>query len=183
MDCFKDKLERVTTPSLYGSKTIEHFCKNEKIFIAGYIGDKKDLRIVSHVVNLNENQKFILVPHEISEESLNEIISNIERRSLLFSECTPETDFDNIQVLIIDFLGAAPMIYHYCHYVYIGVGAISNASSIVEAATSGLPIAFRSKVYKKSIHAGTIRRKIGSIVQSGKELDAWLKSLNNNEDA
>ena len=181
MDIFTENNEYFTASSLYGSKIIERFCKNEKVFIAGCIGDRKDLDIVSCAVNANKDQKCILVPHEISEESLNEIMASVESRSLLFSECTQETDFADVQVLIIDFLGSIPEIYRYCKYAYIGTGITPHEDSIVEAAAYGIPIAFRSKIYRKGQHAGIINLKIGTIVRNGKNLDAWLKSLKYDE--
>ena len=181
MDIFTENNEYFTASSLYGSKIIERFCKNEKVFIAGCIGDRKDLDIVSYAVNANKDQKCILVPHEISEESLNEIMASVESQSLLFSGCTPETDFGDVQVLIIDFLGSIPMIYRYCKYAYIGIGITRNEDNIKDAAAYGIPIAFRSRIYRKDQHAGIINLKIGTIVQNGKNLDAWLKSLKYDE--
>ena len=177
MDIFTDNNENFTASSFYGSKIIERFCKNEKVFIAGSLGDRKDFDIVSCAVNANKSQKCILVPHEISEESLNEIMASMESKSLLFSECTLETDFADVQVLIIDFLGSIPMIYHYCKYAYIGIGITRNVDNIKDATAYGIPFAFRSKIYRKSQHAGIINLKIGTIVRNGKNLDAWLKSL------
>ena len=183
MDISTENNEDFTASSLYGSKIIERFCKNEKVFIAGCICDRKDLDIVSYAVNASKDQKSILVPSEISEESLNEIMASVESRSLLFSECTPETDFGDVQVLIIDFLGSIPMIYHYCKYAYIGIGITRNEDNIKDAAAYGIPLAFRSKIYRKGQHAGIINHKIGTIVRNGKNLDSWLKILKCDEGA
>ena len=183
MDIFTENNEDFTASPLYGSALIERFCKNEKVFIAGCIGERKDLDIVSCAVNANKDQKCILVPSEISEESLNKIMASVESRSLLFSECTPETDFADVQVLIIDFLGSIPMIYRYCKYAYIGIGITRNVDNIKDVTAYGIPIAFRSKIYRKDQHAGIINLKIGTIVRNGKNLDAWLKSLKYDEGA
>ena len=169
--------------SLYGSEIIERFCKDERVFIAGNHGDTKDLDIASYLVNANKDQKCILVPHEISGESLDKVISSVENKCLLFSECTPETDFTNVQVLIIDFLGSVPEIYRYCRYAYIGTGITRCGDNISDAAVYGIPCAFRSKIYIKDRHEGIVNLKIGTIVENGKNLNAWLRHLRHNEEA
>lgn len=166
---------------LYGSEIIKHFCNNEKVFIAVCLYDKKDLDIVCYVVNTNKKQKCLLVPHLIREESLNEIVTRVEGKSLLFSECAPETDFSDIQVLIIDFLGSIPKIYGYCMYAYIGVGITQHRDDITDVTKYGLPFAFRSKRYIKDQHSGITNLKIGTIIKNGKDLDAWLRSLRYDE--
>lgn len=168
---------------LYGSDIIERFCKDEKVFIAGNIGDKKDLDIVCCVVNANREQKCILVPNVISEEHLNEIVARVERKSLLFSECTSETDFSDVQVLIIDFSGSIPNIYQYCQYAYIGVGTSEHRDNIKDASMYAIPFAFRSNIYIKDLHKGILNPEIGTIVKNGKGLNSWLNRLKHDEEA
>ena len=190
---------------------IERFCAGEHVFIAAGVSDAKDLALVSYVANKRRGQKLIIVPYEISEERLRTIIAAIDGRSLLYAQCSAQTDFTGVQVLIIDFLGALPRIYHYGHCAYIGGGCrdrffargiarkairrqrratpyAENASlkandkhNPLEAAACGLPVAWR---------AGFLRRRgpqksTGPIhactVRSGRELDKWLQSLRANE--
>lgn len=177
MDFLNKNNDNETTLLLYGSNIIERFCGDNNIFIAGEIGDKTDLDIISYVANSNKTQKFIFVPHEISEEKLNEMLSCIERKSILFSECTIETDFNDIQVLIIDFLGSIPLIYKHCRYAYIGMGTTPDKNNLMEATSYGIPFAFRSTLYRKDRHAEIINHKIGTMVHNGKNLDSWFKGL------
>lgn len=173
--------EETTALFSHNDKIVERFCEGNKVFIVSCIGDRTDLSIASYLANVNGNQKMIFVPSEISEESLNEIISKVEGKSLLYSECTNETDFGDVQVLIIDFLGSLPWIYQYCNYAYIGIGDEQYRPTILETITYGIPIAFRSKIYQTKIHSEIIRLGIGTIIRNGKGLDKWFKNIRNDE--
>lgn len=165
----------------YRNEIIERFCGQDKVFIAGSISDGKDLDIVSYVANANRKQKFIFVPHEIYEEGLNEIIASIERKSLLYSECSADTDFSDVQVLIIDFMGALSKIYRYCRYAYVGGGFTPYLHNIIEATVYGLPVAFGPKIYRKNTPSEMVALGIGKVVRNGRELDRWFKSIKYDE--
>lgn len=161
------------TKGNYAETIIQRFCCNGRIFIAGNISDKKDLDIVCYLANRLRNQKFIFVPEEICEEKLNEIIASIEGKCKLCSECYDDTDFSDIQVLIIDFLGSSPWIYRYCTYAYISGRSIQCPQEIKNAVSFGLHIALGPGPYRCTCPV-LIRPDAYNNVHSGKNLYRWF---------
>ncbi len=164
----------------YHNAVIERFCKGNDVFVGGSISDQKDLRLISHVANANRDTKFIIVPHEISEEVLNEIKYSMNGWCLNYSECDETTDFTNVQVLVIDFMGSLAQIYRYCKYAYVGGGFTPYLHSIIEPTVYGLPVAFGPKIYRKNTPTEMIERHIGQRVSTGKELNRWFVRLKGN---
>lgn len=163
----------------YTNEKVERFCSGHKVFIAGSIHDKNDLDMVSYVANKNRDDKFIFVPHEISEETLNAIKYHVEGKCLLYSECDIDTNLDDVQVLVIDFLGALAQLYRYCDYAYVGGGFTPFLHSVIEATVYGLPVAFGPRIERKTTPLQLVELGIGMIVKDGKQLNTWYKSLKN----
>lgn len=161
----------------YSNPVIERFCSGRDVFVAGSISDCKDLDLVTFLANNNRGQKCIFVPHEISEENLMRIRAGIAGRCLLYSECSDDTDLDNVQVLIIDFLGALARIYRFCRYAYVGGGFTPYLHSVIEATVYGLPVAFGPNIYRKNTPRELIELGIGQMVTSGPQLDRWYRGL------
>ena len=200
---FGHALSEVSQP--YHNEIVERFCGGNKVFVAGEIVGRKDLDVVSYVCNANGGQKCIIIPHEIYEEGLHKIIASIDGKSLLYSECSTDTDFSDVQVLIIDFLGALPEIYRFCRFAYVGggfrscrdaialiaktlvfpfrVNLTSSLRYVAEAAVYGLPVAFGPRIRRKPIAAELIALGVGKVVRNGKDLDKWVKGLMHDEQA
>ena len=173
----------VTSQKEYTNNIVERFCADSRVFIAGSIHDKNDLDMVSYVANKNRNDKFIFVPHEISEEILNAIKYHINGKCLLYSECDSNTDLNDVQVLVIDFLGALAQLYRYCDYAYVGGGFTPFLHSVIEATVFGLPVAFGPRIERKTTPLQLVQLGIGTIVKNGKELNNWYQSLRNDTNA
>lgn len=170
-----------TAKEPYHNEIIEQFCNKEDVFIAGSISDKKDLALVAALANANHDIKFIVVPHEISEEGLNEIIYNMEGKTLLYSECTPGRDFSDTQILVIDFMGALSRIYRYGNWAYVGGGFTPYLHSTIEPVVYGLPISFGPKIERKRTPQQIANIGIGCIVKSKKDIRQWFSTIRRQE--
>ena len=161
----------------YQNDIIERFCAtaSDGVLIAGSISDKKDLKIVSTFANKHRNIKCIFVPHEISQENLNEIKYHLEGWAELYSDCTPETDFSKRQVLIIDFMGALSRIYRYGSWAYVGGGFTPYLHSVIEPVVYGLPVVFGPCIQRKVTPQQMISLGIGAIATSAKEFSLWIE--------
>ena len=162
---------------------IEEFAKQGDLFIAGSISDRKDTDLICSLANKHKNVHFIIVPHEICEESLNAIKFSLDGHALCYSECDGNTDFSNTQVLIIDFLGALAYLYRYGRWAYVGGGFTPYLHSIIEATVYGLPVAFGPQIQRKVTPNELIRLGIGSIVRSPRDLNQWFTALKGNKPA
>ncbi len=167
----------------YSNPTIERFCENGNVFIAGSINDHNDLELVSHLANSNKDTKFLFVPHEITEKELKAIENSLQEPSIRYSECGESTDFSHCQVLIIDFIGALAYIYRYCAYAYVGGGFTPYLHSILEPAVYGIPMSFGPKIHRKNAAKELTELKVAQMVTNKDEIGSWFRQIKNNETA
>lgn len=172
---FDNAIAVASTP--YQNPIVEKFACEKEVFIAGSVSDRKDMQLVCHLANRHRDVRFIIVPHEISEEILNDIKFNLEGYALCYSECDGNTDFSDTQTLIIDYLGALAFLYRYGKWAYVGGGFTPYLHSIIEATVYGLPVAFGPMIQRKVTPNELIELGIGRVVRSEKELDNWFESL------
>jgi 3-deoxy-D-manno-octulosonic-acid transferase len=162
----------------YHNKIIERFCNgSHDIFVAGSTSDKKDLALVSALANTNPDVKFIVAPHEISEESLHEIIYHMKGKTLLCSECDTNTDFRDTQILAIDFFGSLSQIYSYGRWAYVGGGFTPHLHSVIEPVVYGIPVAFGPKIRRKKTATRLVETGIGHIVRNPRDIKAWFMEM------
>jgi 3-deoxy-D-manno-octulosonic-acid transferase len=125
---------------------IEAFCKNpfqEFKMTTIVIGSSwpKDEELLINYINRNSHRlKFIIAPHNIKPDQINDLKSQIAKKTVLFSEMEGRNlaDYD---VFIIDTIGILTKIYSYADIAYVG-GGFGNPGihNILEPATFGLPI-------------------------------------------
>lgn len=164
----------------YSDDVLGRFCGSDRVFIAGSISDENDLRLVSHLANSFPTQKFIFVPHEVSEASLRTIKDSLKGRSMLYSEFKSSLDTTGVQVLIIDFIGALARMYRYCAYAYVGGGFTPYLHSVIEATVYGLPVAFGPEIHRKNTPQELIDLGIGAMVRTPAEVETWFQCIKDN---
>ncbi len=124
----------------------EAFKNNQKVFVVGSCWPE-DLDIL--VPFINENRiKFIVAPHEISEDSLSEFEKALQVRSIRYSAAAKENPED-FTVLLIDNIGMLSRLYRYGEFAYIGGAFGKGLHNILEAACYGVPVLFGNKNYEK----------------------------------
>ena len=176
---FDNALSIAQTP--YQNSIVERFCQStDGVFIAGSISDKNDLELVSHLANSQPETKFIFVPHEISEHSLLAIKASLHGQSVNYSACTPDTDFSQVQVLVINYVGDLSRIYRYGRWAYVGGGFTPLLHSVIEPTVYGLPVAFGPRIERKTTPRQMSSLGIGRVVETGQELQAWFLQLKDN---
>ena len=162
----------------YSDAVIERFCHDAAdVVVAGSLSDKHDLELVSSLANRNADVKFIIVPHEISKEKVDEIKDHLDHRGVAYSECTTATDLDDVQVLIIDFMGALARIYRYGRYAYVGGGFTPYLHSVIEPVVYGVPLSFGPRIERKTAARQMMELGIAKMVTTSDELAEWLGEL------
>lgn len=164
----------------YSNDVLERFCGTDRVFIAGSISDEKDLELVSHLANTYTTQKFIFVPHDVSDDSLRGIRERLNVKCMLYSELQNGTDPSGVQVLMIDFVGALARMYRYCAYAYVGGGFTPYLHSVIEATVYGLPVSFGPDIHRKNTPQELIDLGIGAMVRTPKEIETWFLRLRGN---
>ena len=119
---------------------IEVFKNDTLTVVAGSSWPKDENLLVDYINQTSEKIKFIIAPHNIKEEQIQELKNSISKRVVLFSEKSNKNlaDFD---VFIIDTIGILTKIYSYADIAYVG-GGFGNPGvhNILEPATFGVPI-------------------------------------------
>ncbi|MBC7401295.1 MAG: 3-deoxy-D-manno-octulosonic acid transferase [Mucilaginibacter sp.] len=117
---------------------IAQFKNNQKTFIAGSTWPA-DEELIATLVTQYPDWKFIIAPHEISEEKINTLINLLpENSATRFSQISNLTS----QILIIDNIGMLSSLYQYGDIAFIGGGFGAGIHNTLEAAAFGLPVIF-----------------------------------------
>ena len=161
----------------YSNPVIERFKGTDRLFVAGSIDTDRDLKLVSSLANTFGDTKFLIVPHTISENVLNRIISSLNGKAVLYSECTDNTDFSDVQTLVVDYFGDLPLLYRYGTWAYVGGGFTRYLHSVIEPVVYGIPVAFGPDIRRKTTPLQLIDAGIGESVGSPAEIRNWFRAI------
>jgi 3-deoxy-D-manno-octulosonic-acid transferase len=119
---------------------IKQFKNNTITIVIGSSWPKDESLLVNYINQTNEKVKFIIAPHNIKVEQIQELKNSITKKTVLFSE-KENTNLSNYDVLIVDTIGILTKIYSYAEIAYVG-GGFGNPGihNILEPATFGIPI-------------------------------------------
>ena len=126
--------------------------------------------------------KFIIAPHNIKEEQISNLQSQITKSTVLLSE-KENRNLTGFQVFIIDTIGILTKIYSYADIAYVG-GGFGNPGvhNILEPATFGIPIVVGPN-YSHFAEATALVNMEGCMaIKNQEELNDTLNHLISNED-
>ena len=111
-----------------------------KIVVVGSSWPKDEIILVDFINQYSGNVKFIIAPHNIKAEQIQELKNSISKKTVLFSE-KENKNLAEFDVFIIDTIGILTKIYSYADIAYVG-GGFGNPGvhNILEPATFGVPI-------------------------------------------
>lgn len=119
---------------------IKQFKNNTTTIVIGSSWPKDENLLVNYINQTNGKVKFIIAPHNIKSEQIQELKKSISKKVILFSE-KENMDLSDYDVLIVDTFGILTKIYSYADIAYVG-GGFGNPGvhNILEPATFGIPI-------------------------------------------
>ena len=161
---------------------IDQFKNNKTTIVIGSSWPKDESLLVNFINNHNADVKFIIAPHTIKTDQIQELKNSITKKTILFSE-KENTDLSNYDVLIVDTIGILTKIYSYADIAYVG-GGFGNPGvhNILEPATFGIPIVVGQN-YSHFAEATALINLEGCIsISNQNELDNALNNLISNED-
>lgn len=158
------RFDTVTQNALNPKKSdiIEIFCRNNKVFIGGSTWPEEEA-LIAQLVQQYPDWKFILAPHEISEEKINRLekilpVTSVRYSELLLPEAgaglpelnEPPYSITNnpYSVIIIDNIGMLSSLYYYADIAYIGGAFGSGLHNVLEAAAFGIPTIFGPRYHR-----------------------------------
>ncbi|MEO5571863.1 MAG: glycosyltransferase N-terminal domain-containing protein [Bacteroidia bacterium] len=172
------RFDRVYENSLHGKSfpEIEKFCEGKKILIAGSTWPP-DEAVLAEFINQSAGEfKFIIAPHEIKEEQLNNFVKSVSKKSIRYSEFKKSAVTD-AEVLIIDNIGMLSSLYRYADFTYIGGAFSKGLHNVLEAVVFGKPVFFGPNYQKFPEAVELIKNKTGFSVSSANELKNKVDEL------
>lgn len=162
-------------------KFIIGFVGGKQVLVAGSSWEDDEIELI-HYVKAHPEIKFIIAPHEIDKESMEDVKKEFTN-SIFYSEL--ETGIlvpENINVLIIDNIGMLSRLYQYADITYVGGGFRKDGiHNILEAAVYRKPVIF-GPVYEKFAEARDLVEAGGAFtINNALELEALLDRLFKNK--
>jgi 3-deoxy-D-manno-octulosonic-acid transferase len=166
---------------------IKEFCGDSPVIVAGSTWEEDEIELL-HFVNVHNNVKFIIAPHEIDKTNLKDVKDEFPR-SVFYSELDVErylkADARHTlpNVLIIDNIGMLSRLYKYATVTYVGGGyGADGVHNVLEAAVYGKPVVF-GPVYEKFVEAIGLVKCGGAVSIDGGpvKLETIMNNLLNDE--
>ena len=119
---------------------IEQFKDNKTTIVIGSSWPKDENLLVNYIDQSSDDVKFIIAPHNIKAEQIQELKKSITKKTVLFSE-KDKVQLSEFNIFIIDIIGILTKIYSYADIAYVG-GGFGNPGvhNILEPATFGVPV-------------------------------------------
>ena len=165
---------------------VEAFKNNTLTVVVGSSWPKDENYLIDFININNFNVKFIIAPHNIKSEQIEQLRRAITKKTILFSEVSGNADHDalkNADVFIINTIGILTKIYSYADIAYVGGGfGTSGLHNILEPATFAIPVVIGPN-FKKFSEAVALVGMGGCIsVKTKTELEETFSLLIQNED-
>lgn len=131
------------------NQIVQKFCENKFTIVCGSTWPEDEKILTKFINKSNNNFKFIIAPHEITNKHINDILQSIKKPTLLYSEAhNLFNDLNKYSVLIINNIGMLSSLYRYGNLAYVGGGFGTGIHNILEAAVYGIPVVIGPN-YKK----------------------------------
>ena len=161
---------------------IEQFKDNKATIVIGSSWPKDESLLVNYINQSSDDVKFIIAPHNIKSEQIQELKNSITKKVILFSE-KDNVNLSDSNVFIIDTIGILTKIYSYADIAYVG-GGFGNPGvhNILEPVTFGVPVVIGPN-FSHFAEATALVNMEGCIsIQNQTELNEAFDLLLHNED-
>lgn len=119
---------------------IETFKNNTTTIVIGSSWPKDEELLLNFINSSPTNCKYIIAPHNIKREQIQQLKTNCVKKAVFFSE-KEDKNLADYNVFIIDTIGILTKIYSYADIAYVGGGfGHPGVHNILEPATFGIPI-------------------------------------------
>lgn len=152
--------------------SIESFCVGHKVIVCGSTWARDHELLVSFINTSDSQVKFIIAPHEIKEQEVVKLVSNLSSVGRY-----SRNDFEHKKVLIVDQIGILKHLYKYGDVSYIGGGFGAGIHNTLEAVIAKIPVVFGPKYQKFQEAIDLIELGVGFSIRNETELVERLKHL------
>ena len=161
---------------------IAEFKQNKTCMVIGSSWPDDEELLVPYInENISEDLKYIIAPHNIKANQIENLTRNIKLKTILYSK-KENQNLSEFSVIIIDTIGLLSKIYSYADLAYVGGGiGTKGLHNILEPAVFGIPIVI-GKNYQKFPEAVQMIDEAGVIsISNYTELKQLLDSLFDND--
>lgn len=157
---------------------INHFINSKHTLVAGSTWKEDEVLLVDYINNnATENEKFIIAPHNIHQQEIQQLKKSISKSTILFSEKEGK-NLEEFQVFIIDTIGILTKIYSYADVAYVGGGYTkSGVHNVLEPATFGVPIIIGPNYYKFNEAIELVKNEACFMVDNSQKLSVLLSEF------
>lgn len=161
---------------------ISDFKDNKLTIVVGSSWPKDEDLVVNFINSNTFDVKFIIAPHNIKEEQIQQLKNSITKKTVLFSQKEGKQLAD-FNVFIIDTIGILTKIYSYADIAYVG-GGFGNPGvhNVLEPATFGVPILIGPNYSHFAEAIALVNMEACVSVNNQKELNEALENLIQNDD-
>jgi 3-deoxy-D-manno-octulosonic-acid transferase len=156
-------------------KKFDQFLHGEKAIIIGSSWPNEERFIIPYILK-NQNTKFILAPHDISEGHILKIEQELGQSCIRFTKFSDENTTANC--LILDTIGHLSKAYYFGKIAVVGGGFSGKLHNILEPAVFGLPVLFGPKNNRFPEAKAFLTHGIGFEFMDEIELENQLNKLN-----
>ncbi|WP_299325406.1 glycosyltransferase N-terminal domain-containing protein [uncultured Maribacter sp.] len=116
-----------------------HFKNDKYCFVAGSTWAEDEKIIINYINNNIHPIKFVIAPHTIKDNHIEEIIAAIDKKVIRYTEMenAPLAEYD---VIVIDTIGILTKVYNYANIAYVGGGFATGLHNTLEPAVFGIPV-------------------------------------------
>ena len=125
---------------------MKHFKKDKLCFVAGSTWPEDEKIIVPYINSTAPAVRFVIAPHNIKKDHIDDLRKSISKKVVLFSKCD-ERDLKDFEVLIVDTIGLLTKIYSYADIAYVGGGFATGLHNTLEPAVFGIPVIIGPKYF------------------------------------
>ncbi len=161
---------------------IQIFLKEKKAFIIGSSWPKDEEIILPLINSSFLKNKFIIAPHDIDQNHIDQIIKQITIPYVLYSELENGKKYNEERVLILNTIGNLANAYSYGDFAYVGGGFSGSLHNILEPAVFGLPVIFGPKHSRFPEGEMFIKNGIGFSVKDEIELKLSIDKINSQKE-
>jgi len=137
-----------TVRGIHAIEPAAAFAQNQRVLVAGSTWPE-DMELIHPLINDESvSLKYIIAPHEIREERLNDLEKRLSVPAIRYSRFS-KAEAEQYQVLIIDNIGLLASLYQYAWISYVGGALGPGLHNILEPAAFGVPVIFGDKNYQK----------------------------------
>jgi 3-deoxy-D-manno-octulosonic-acid transferase len=161
---------------------ISEFKNNQLAIVVGSSWPKDEKILVDYINSTKHPVKFIIAPHNIKSDQIQELQKSITKKTVLFSKKEGK-NLSEFDVFIIDTIGILTKIYSEADIAYVG-GGFGNPGvhNILEPATFGVPIVLGPNYSHFSEATALVNMGGCDVFSNEKELKETFDNLIQNKD-